>query len=81
LKDLILAKPEKLVRDFMHKRLITVDLLDDQTSVAQAISKYNLLSIPVVDDGDHLHGMVTSDDALDGIIPTAWKKRLPRLYH
>jgi magnesium transporter len=81
LKDLILANPETLVRDFMHKRLITVDLLDDQTTVAQAIAKYNLLSIPVVDEGGHLHGMVTSDDALDGIIPTAWKKRLPRLFH
>ena len=24
-----------------------------------------------------LHGIVTADDALDKIIPTAWKKRLP----
>ena len=49
--------------------------------MAQAISKYNLLAVPVVDDEQHLHGIVTADDALDKIIPTAWKQRLPQLYH
>jgi Mg/Co/Ni transporter MgtE len=34
----------------------------------------------VVDDQNRLHGIVTADDALDKIIPTAWKKRLPRFY-
>lgn len=81
LSDLILAKPGTSVCDFMHQRVVSVNLLDKQTDVAQAIAKYNLLAIPVVDDEDCLHGIVTSDDALDGIIPTAWKKRLPRLYH
>jgi Mg/Co/Ni transporter MgtE len=81
LSDLILAKPETPVRDFMHGRTVSVNLLDKQVEVAQAIAKYNLLAIPVVDDYDCLQGIVTSDDALDGIIPTAWKKRLPRLYH
>jgi hypothetical protein len=28
-----------------------------------------------------LVGMVTADDALDKIIPTAWKKKLPRFYY
>ena len=49
--------------------------------MAQVVSKYNLLAVPVVDDEGRLHGIVTADDALDKIIPTAWKKRLPRLYH
>ena len=44
------------------------------------ISKYNLLAVPVVDEQKHIHGIVTADDALDKIIPTAWKKRLPRFY-
>ncbi len=81
LSDLILARPGTPVRDFMHGRTVSVNLLDKQVEVAQAIAKYNLLAIPVVDDYDCLQGIVTSDDALDGIIPTAWKKRLPRLYH
>lgn len=80
LRDLVLAKPNALVSDFMHKRVASVNLLDSQDQAAQAISKYNLVALPVVDDQNRLHGVVTADDALDKLIPTAWKKRLPRLY-
>jgi CBS domain-containing protein len=78
LTDLILAKPDTPVEKFMHKRVQSVHVLDDQDNVAQMIARYNLLAVPVVDDNDVLLGIVTSDDALDKIIPTVWKKRLPR---
>jgi magnesium transporter len=81
LSDLILAQPNKKVTDFMHERVVSVRLLDDQEKVAQVIAKYNLLAVPVVDEENVLHGIVTADDALDQMIPTAWKKRLPRFYH
>ena len=80
LSDLIMAQPEVRVTEFMHKRVVSVNLNDDQDEVAQVVSKYNLLAVPVVDDQDYLHGIVTADDALDKIIPTAWKKRLPRFF-
>jgi CBS domain-containing protein len=80
LRQLVLAQPDAQVLDFMEKRVVTVDLNDSQDECAQVISKYNLLAVPVVDDQKHIHGIVTADDALDKIIPTAWKKRLPRFY-
>jgi CBS domain-containing protein len=80
LQDLVLAAPETPVEEFMHHRVVSVSVLDSQDQVAQAIAKYNLLAIPVVDEQGRLHGIVTADDALDKIIPTAWKKRLPRMY-
>jgi magnesium transporter len=81
LNNLILAPPGQLVSDFMTQRVITVKLTDDQEAVAQTVAKYDLVAVPVVDDQNHLHGIVTADDALDKVIPTAWKKRLPRFYH
>jgi magnesium transporter len=81
LRQLVLANPKKHIKEFMEKHVITVDLTDDQDHCAQIISKYNLLAVPVVDKKNVIHGIVTSDDALDKIIPTAWKKRLPKLYH
>ena len=81
LSSLIFADPNTLISDFMIKRVISVQLLDDQDKVAQMISKYDLLALPVVDQQNQMHGIVTADDALDKIIPTAWKKRLPRFYH
>jgi CBS domain-containing protein/sporulation protein YlmC with PRC-barrel domain len=81
LSDLIFAQPQTPVADFMHKRVVKVNLFDKQDEIAQAIAKYDLLAVPVVDDKNRLQGMVTADDALDKIIPTAWKKRLPRYYY
>jgi magnesium transporter len=80
LRELILANPSTPVSQFMHKRVVSVNLLDTQSDVAQMVAKYNLLAVPVVDEHGRLHGIVTADDALDKIIPTAWKKRLPSLY-
>jgi len=80
LNNLIFASPGRMVADFMVKRVVSVNLKDDQETVAQTVAKYDLLAVPVVDDQNRLHGIVTADDALDKIIPTAWKKRLPRFY-
>jgi magnesium transporter len=81
LRDLILAKPDSLVKDFMTRKVTSVTLTTKQDDVAQVIAKYDLLAVPVVDEARVLHGIVTSDDALDKIIPTTWKKRLPRFYY
>ncbi len=80
LRQLVLSPPFARISDFMETRLVTVGLLEEQEEVAHMISKYNLLAIPVVDDEGQMHGIVTADDALDKIIPTAWKKRLPHFY-
>lgn len=80
LKNLIFADPAARVSDFMEDHVKTVNLLDEQDEVAQTITKYDLLAVPVVDEQNVMHGIVTADDALDKIIPTAWKKRLPRFY-
>jgi magnesium transporter len=40
----------------------------DREDVARLISKYNLLAVPVVDEGGHLLGIVTVDDVIDAIV-------------
>jgi magnesium transporter len=80
LNDLIAACPGTVVRDFMKKDLVTVGAQVDQPDVAQIVARYNLLAVPVVDEQNHLLGIVTADDALEAIIPMDWKDRLPRFY-
>lgn len=80
LGNMIFAQPDASVSEFMQTRVISANLVTRQDDVAQLISKYNLLALPVVDDENRMHGIVTADDALDKIIPTAWKKRLPRFF-
>jgi magnesium transporter len=80
LRELVLAQPNTLVTDIMETRVVTVNLEESQDNCAQAVSKYDLIAVPVVDSEGRLCGVVTADDALDKIIPTAWKKRLPHFY-
>jgi Mg/Co/Ni transporter MgtE len=80
LRELVLAPPDAMVKSVMNSDVVSVDPLRPQTEVARLVAKYNLLAIPVVGDDHVIHGIVTVDDALDAIIPTAWKKRLPRFF-
>ncbi|HLO30473.1 MAG TPA: CBS domain-containing protein [Anaerolineales bacterium] len=80
LSDLIIAQPETPITSFMHKRIVNVKLDEKQNEIAQIVAKYNLMAVPVVDAENHLHGIVTADDALDKILPTSWKKRLPHFF-
>ncbi|HEX3427571.1 MAG TPA: CBS domain-containing protein [Candidatus Limnocylindrales bacterium] len=80
LRDLIVANGDTPIGAVMIVEPVTVNVLADQDEVAQAVARYNLLAVPVVDDDGRLVGIVTVDDAMDAILPTAWKKRLPRLF-
>ncbi len=80
LRNLVLATPAIAVREIMDDEPIVVDPLTPQSEVARIVAKYNLLAVPVVDADHVLHGIVTVNDAIDAIIPTAWKKRLPRIF-
>jgi magnesium transporter len=80
LRDLIVAQPETPVRDVMIREPVAVLVTANQDEVAEVVAHYNLLAVPVVDEQGALMGIVTVDDALDTVIPTAWKKRLPRVF-
>ena len=64
----------------MHTHIIKADVMEDQHEVAQKIAKYNLIALPVVEDETKLRGIITVDDAIDIVLPTAWKKRVPRMF-
>ncbi len=65
LRDLLLAQPETLVSSLAESDLFTSHPDDDQEDVADQMSKYDLLALPVVDETGKLLGIVTVDDALD----------------
>lgn len=65
--DLMLAEPDVLISDIMNTAIISVTTDDDKETVAQTMSKYDFLAIPVVDKNNRLVGIVTYDDAMDVI--------------
>ncbi len=65
LRDLVVSDPQTLIADIVTKDVITAYVEDDQEDVAETMSKYDLLAMPVVDETGKLLGIVTVDDALD----------------
>jgi len=65
IRRLILAQPDTLIGDLAETNVISCKTLDDQETVAQTLSKYDLLALPVVDGENRLVGIVTVDDAID----------------
>lgn len=65
LRQLVTAEPGKRMHDLMDTDVIKVQADTDQEEVARRISKYDLLGIPVVDEGNHLLGLITVDDVID----------------
>ena len=80
LRDLIVAPPGTPIADVMIDEPVAVGAYAKQDEVAEVVAHYNLLAVPVVDADGRLEGIVTVDDAIDTVIPTAWKKRLPRVF-
>jgi magnesium transporter len=68
LRDLVMADENRLLKDVMHPKPITVQALDDRTQVAEKISRYNLLAVPVLDAEGRVLGNVTVDDIIDVMI-------------
>ena len=56
------------VSEIMDENIIAVSTHSDQEEVAQTLSKYNFLALPVVDTGGLMVGIVTFDDAMDVIV-------------
>jgi magnesium transporter len=68
LRDLVVSEPFLSVSDIMKSE--PVSLFDNQkvSAIAEMVSKYNLLAVPVVDFNNQLQGMVVVDDVVEDLI-------------
>jgi len=67
LKKLILSPSSRRVHQVMDSDVISVSTEMDQEEVARVVRKYDLVSIPVVNDDGALVGRITVDDIVDVI--------------
>lgn len=80
LRSLILADPTRSLEEVMRDKFQFAHPSDTAAEVAQKISEYNLLALPVVDDEGDIAGIVTVDDAMEILLPKNLQRRLPRLF-
>ncbi len=80
LRSLILADPTRKLEEVMRSEFRFAHPSDSSEEVAQTISEYNLLALPVIDDEGDIAGIVTVDDAMEILLPKNLQRRLPRLF-
>lgn len=68
LRELVLADPSKRIEQIMETDLVVVHPETDQEEVANLLSKYDLLAVPVVDELGRMLGIVTIDDVVDILV-------------
>jgi len=61
------TKANKIVEEIMKEQVIHVNVGTDQEEVAKLVAKYNLITIPVVDNNGIIKGIITVDDIIDVI--------------
>ncbi len=64
-KSLLLSEDDTVIEEIMDTNVIFATTTEDQESVAEKISDYDLMAIPVVDLEGRLVGIVTVDDVID----------------
>lgn len=64
LRDLVFVEPKEILASLIKRRPVYVRLKEHLDRVAEKLTKYNLIAIPVVGKDKKLEGIITVDDIL-----------------
>ena len=64
MRDLILARPDRVLSKVMNLRVKSVPTSMDREEVSRLFRKYNYLAMPVIDERNRLVGLITVDDVV-----------------
>ena len=64
-KELLMVEPRAQVESVMDEDVQRVKTYTDQEEAAEIVGRYDLLTLPVVDEEDKLCGIITADDVID----------------
>ena len=67
LRKLILNSPDTPIKNVMEPHPLSVNVMEDEEAVAAVFRKYDIVSLPVVDDMGQLMGRILHDDVIDVI--------------
>ncbi|WP_269526209.1 magnesium transporter [Coraliomargarita parva] len=65
MRRLIMAPPERVIRDMLNFNFVSLSAFDDQEVAVEMIQRYDVNALPVVDSEGVLLGIVTVDDIFD----------------
>jgi magnesium transporter len=73
LRKLLLTERDTAIKDIIFTDIISIKATEDDKYVANIMNKYDLITLPVVDDLNRLIGRITIDDVMDVVKEEAEK--------
>jgi Mg/Co/Ni transporter MgtE len=71
IRDLLTAPSHQPLSQIQAPRVVSVKLDEDQSEVVEAFAKYGFRAIPVIDEGNHLKGVISFRSVLEVLAPDA----------
>jgi magnesium transporter len=65
IRNLVIAPPERTLSQMMIADPVKANVFMDQEEAARLVARYELLALPIVDEGGRLEGIITVDDVID----------------
>ena len=81
LKKLLTSPLDAKLEDIMTQKVKYVHLDTERKEIAEIISKYDIIAIPVLDEEEKLMGVITVDDIIDLLVPNPTRRRKRRAFH
>jgi CBS domain-containing protein/sporulation protein YlmC with PRC-barrel domain len=73
LRGLLMANPQATLADLMDARVVSVGLEEGKEEIANLFAKYGFKAIPVVDEDNHIKGVITFKNLLEVVAPQLGK--------
>jgi len=78
LKKLLTNPLYKTLQEVMTQNVKAVHFDTGRKEIAEMISKYDIIALPVVDDENKILGIITVDDIIDLLVPNPTRRRKKR---
>jgi magnesium transporter len=71
IRDLLTSQPHQPLSQIQAPRVVSIKLDEDKNEVVESFAKYGFRAIPVVDEGNHLKGVIGFRSVLEVLAPDA----------
>lgn len=78
LRDLILSEPDNKLKSIMNTKVFKVRDTDEIEKAIGLAVKYDLYSLPVVDEEEKVCGVAVMNDIIDELLSPSWKRKIRR---
>lgn len=79
LRNLVLSNPQQKLQEIMDDKVIKIKDCQEIEDAVELALKYDLISLPVVDQDEKLCGIVIMNDIIEELLSPRWKRKFKKI--